>query len=192
MKRLPDDLAAKLLDTSNQLTGTGLDVSIDEVAQMAGVPRATLYYYFSGKDDLIGFFMHDKLTRMADAIGKASSGPGAAPERLAHVMRAILHALAEHPALCVELPVALKESGDYEQVVASAERIVIAPLRELLIEGKATGEFTVPDVDTATIALMGALNMVGMMNIVRTGKLDADGVADVLVPQLLEGICRSS
>ena len=52
-----------------------------------------------------------------------------------------------------------------------------------------SGEFAVPDVDTATIALMGALNMVGMMNIVRTGSLDADSVADALVPQLLEGIC---
>ena len=189
MKRLPDDLAAKLLDASNQLTGTGLDVSVDEVARMAGVPRATLYYYFSGKDDLIGFFLHDKLTRMADAIGKASAEPGTAPVRLAGIMRAILHALAEHPALCVELPVALKESGEYQQVVDSAERIVMAPLRDLLIEGNASGEFVVPDVDTATIALMGALNMVGMMNIVRTGSLDADAVADVLVPQLLGGIC---
>jgi AcrR family transcriptional regulator len=189
MKRLPDDIAAKLLEASSQLTGKGLNVSVDEVAQMADIPRATLYYYFSGKDDLIGFFMHDKLTRLADAIGKASAEQGPAPERLAGVMRAILHALAEHPALCVELPVALKESGDYEQVVASAERIVIAPLRELLIEGKATGEFTVPDVDTATIALMGALNMVGMMSIVRTGSLDAERVAEVLVPQLLQGIC---
>ncbi len=191
MKRLPDDLAAKLLAASDQLTGTGLDVSIDEIAQLAGIPRATLYYYFSGKDDLIGFFMQDKLTRMADAIGKAGAEPGSAPERLAGVMRAILHALAEHPALCVELPVALRESGGYEQVVESAERIVIAPLRDLLIEGKAAGEFTVPDVDTATIALMGALNMVGMMNIIRTGDLDADRVADVLVPQLLDGICKT-
>ncbi len=189
MKRLPEDLAAKLLATSDQLTGTGLDVSVDDVAQMAGVPRATLYYYFSGKEDLIGFFLHDKLTRMAEAIGKASAESGTVRDRLDGVMRAILHALAKHPALCVELPVAMKESGNYEQVVASAERIVMAPLRELLLEGKAGGEFVVPDVDTATIAIMGALNMVGMINIVRTGSLDADPIADVLVPQLLDGIC---
>ena len=46
MKQPPEDLAQKLIDASSQFGGTGLDVSMDQVAQAADVPRATLYYYF--------------------------------------------------------------------------------------------------------------------------------------------------
>jgi isopenicillin-N epimerase len=169
MRRPPEDLEAKLLQVSDQLTGTGLDVSVDDVAQMSGIPRATLYYYFSGKDDLVDFFLNDKLSRTGEAIAKAAAGEGSATARMRAVLIEVLRALAAHPVLCVELPVAIRDSGSYEQVVASAQRLVMAPLRELLIEGRATGEFAVADVDTTAIALMGALNMVGMMQTVQTG-----------------------
>ena len=82
MKRPPEELAEKLLAVSDQLSGTDLDVSIDDIAKMADVPRATLYYYFSGKEDLISFFLSDKLHRASVAIGKAVAGEGTVVERL--------------------------------------------------------------------------------------------------------------
>ncbi len=46
MKKLPEDLANKLLDASHRMPeGSGFDISVDEVAQIAEIPRATLYYY---------------------------------------------------------------------------------------------------------------------------------------------------
>ena len=76
MKKLPDDLATKLLDASHQLpAGSGFDVSVDEVAQLADIPRATLYYYFSGKDDLVEFYMNDLMDRTRAAIQKAAGMP---------------------------------------------------------------------------------------------------------------------
>ena len=39
----------------------------------AEIPRATLYYYFSGKDDLIEFFMNDRMDRVRTAIEKAAA-----------------------------------------------------------------------------------------------------------------------
>ena len=74
MKRPPDDLVEKLLAVSDQLTGTDLNVSVDDIAKMANVPRATLYYYFAGKEDLLSFFLSDKLHRVSVAIGKAVAG----------------------------------------------------------------------------------------------------------------------
>ena len=65
MRKPPDDLARKLLEAGDELTGTRFDVSIDDVAKLTGVPRATLYYYFSGRDDLVAFYMNDKLTRVS-------------------------------------------------------------------------------------------------------------------------------
>jgi hypothetical protein len=72
--------------------------------------------------------------------------------------------------------------------MANADRVMLAPLRELLIEGRATGELQVDDIELTATALMGALHFVGMMQITTTGKLDAEHVAKSLVPQLIKGL----
>ena len=190
MKRLPDDLAEKLLAASDQFSGTGLDISIDDVAQMADVPRATLYYYFAGKDDLVAFYLNDKFARIGDAVEKAATGEGSVQDRLQAALNAVLHALAEHPVVCVELPTAVKQSGDFQDVMMAADRVVLTPIRELLEEGRASGELDVADPHTTAIALMGALNMVGMMQVVATGSIDAEGTAPTLVPELINGLVK--
>lgn len=188
MKKPPEELAQKLLSVSDQLTGTDLDVSIDDIAKMADVPRATLYYYFSGKEDLISFFLSDKLHRASIAIQKAMAGEGTVVERLENTLLAVMQAMMEHPALCTEMPGAIKEAAKYGEVVNEAERVMLAPFRELLIEGKATGELAIEDVDLAAISLMGAVNMVGMFQLVQTGTIDVESTTAVLIPQLMQGV----
>lgn len=188
MKRLPEDLAQKLLEASEQLSGTNLDVSIDDVAQLADIPRATLYYYFSGKDDLLGFFLSDKLDRASVAVQKAIASEGTVVERLERTLGSVMQVMAEHPTLCTEMPVAIKEAGKFADVVNGAERLMLSPFRELLIEGKAKGELAIPDVNTAAIALVGAVNMVAMFELVQTGTLDVARANKALIPQLIQGL----
>ena len=188
MKRLPEDLAQKLIAAGEHLSGTNLDVSIDDMAKLADVPRATLYYYFSGKDDLVGFFLADKMERGSIAIQKALASEGSVVQRLERTLTAIMEVMNEHPTLCTEMPVAVKESGKYETLMMEAERMMIAPFRELLIEGKATGELKVQDPAMTAISLLGAVNMVAMFQLVADGTMDVDGTASMLIPQLLEGI----
>lgn len=189
MKRLPDDLATKLLKAADALPeGRGFDVSIDELAKLSGVPRATLYYYFSGKDDVIQFYVNNLLERTAGAMNAAASTGGTVVERLGGTLTAMLHAFATNPRMCVELPALVKEIGEFGPAVAHVEQAVLAPVRELLIEGRATRELVVSDVDLAAVSLLGAIHMVAMMDIVTTGQLDADGRARALVPQLMRGL----
>lgn len=188
MKRVPEDLSMKLIDASEKLSGTNLDISIDEMAQLAGIPRATLYYYFSGKDDLIGFFLQDKLSRASVAVQKAISSEGTVVERLERTLAAVMEVMAAHPTLCTEMPAAVKEAGKYEEVVNGAERLMLAPFRELLIEGKAIGDFHISDVNTTAVALMGAVNMVAMFQLVQTGTLDVEKTNAALIPQLIQGL----
>lgn len=188
MRRPPEDLAEKLRVASNEFTDIGLDISVDEVAKLAGVPRATLYYYFGGKDDLVAFFINDKLELVGDVVAKAAAGEGPVAERLTHALTAVLGTLADYPVLCTELPAAVKQAGDYSQVMASMDRIVMTPLRELLIEGRATGELNVPDPATTALAMMGAIHMVAMTHTVTQGSLDAAAVAPLVVPQLVNGV----
>lgn len=189
MKKLPEDLANKLLDASHQMPeGSGFDVSIDEVARMADIPRATLYYYFSGKDDLVEFYLNDLMDRTRAAIQKAAAFEGTTAERLATVMTAVIGAFAEYPKMCLELPGAIKAGQDHAVLMANMDRSVMAPFREVLIEGRGAGELSFTDVEVAADAIMGALHMVSMKALIMNGALDAKETADAVVPQLINGL----
>jgi AcrR family transcriptional regulator len=189
VKKPPDNLAMKLLEATDRLPEEGgFDISIDEMARIVDVPRATLYYYFSGKDDLVEFYMNDKLERAAVAIEKAAAIEGDLVVRLEAVLMAILESLGKYPRMCVELPAAAKGLESFQSVMANAERWVVAPVREVLIEGRSTGVFDVVDPALTAVALMGALVQVGMFQVVSTGSIDVAATAEALVPQLLRGV----
>lgn len=189
MKKPPEDLAEKLIAASSQFAGTGLDVSIDDVAQASGIPRATLYYYFAGKDDLLNFYLSEKLDTMSAAMEKALAAEGSVVDRLSGCIRAVLHAMAEQPALCIELPEALKRAKEnYSEVAMKADTVMRRPLRDLMIEGKATGELNVPDVDLAIDALNGAVGQVALTRLMSEDGFDPDAVADALIPLVVSGL----
>lgn len=189
MKQPPDDIADKLIAASKQFRGTGLDVSMDEVALAADIPRATLYYYFSGREDLINFYLAHKLDTVSVAMQKAVAAEGSVTDRLDGLIRAVLHAMAAQPAICTELPEALRKArNNYSEVALKADVVMRQPIRDLLIEGKANGELDVSDVDIAIDAIHGAVGQVALIRITMTGELDADQVADELVPLILSGL----
>ena len=188
MKQPPAELAERLIEVSDQLRGTGFDVTVDEVAKLAGVPRATVYYYFSGKDDLVAFFLAHKLDSVERALSEAASGPGSVIQRIEAALRAVLDAFAGHPALCTDLPVAVLRAGNFQEVADKVERVVLAPLRELLIEGRATGELQVSDPALVATALVGGLTQASSMQVLRGRELDARAVGDALIPIFLKGL----
>ena len=189
MKQPPEDLVEKLLDASSQFGGTGLDISMDDVAQAADVPRATLYYYFSGRDDLINFYLTHKLDTMATVMEKAVAAEGTVLERLELLIRGTLTAMAAQPALCTELPEALRRArSNYSEVALKAEVVMRQPMRTLLVEGKANGELAISDVELTIDAVMGAVGQVSLIRLQMDGDLDADTVADALIPLILNGL----
>jgi len=189
MKQPPEDLAQKLIDASTQFGGTGLDVSMDQVAQASDVPRATLYYYFSGKEDIVNFYLSHKLDSVSTAMEKAAASEGTVIDRIGEVVRAVLHAMAAQPALCTELPEALRRAqASFSEVAMKAEVVMRQPLRNLLIEGQANGELSVPDIELAIDAIHGALGQVALIRLTRDGELNADAVAEDLVPLIISGI----
>jgi AcrR family transcriptional regulator len=193
MKQPPEDLAQKLIDASSQFGGTGLDVSMDQVAQAADVPRATLYYYFSGKEDIVDFYLSHKLDSVSVAMEKAAASEGTVIDRIGEVVRAVLHAMAAQPALCTELPEALRRArAHFSEVAMKAETVMRRPLRNLLIEGQANSELNVEDIEVAIDAIHGALSQVALVRLTQDGALDADGVADTLIPLITSGISASN
>ena len=192
MKPVPAELTGKLMDAAElAATGPGLNMSMDDLAKASGVPRATLYYYFSGKDDLIGFYVGVMIRRMREAVAEGLAHQGTPSEQMEALMRAIMRTFAEYPRMCVEMAEAVGNIVDYSQVFAEMQTGVIAPAMGVIMAGIASGEFEVADPATAIVAMTGGMHMVATTDIVTTGKLDPDARSDLLVPMMLKAIART-
>lgn len=186
LKQPPPDLAQRLWDVSDEFLELGSDVKVDDLAELSGVPRATIYYYFSGKEDVLAFLLAEKVRRASEVVAQTAAGPGTPAERLGSVVRAMLHLMAEHPALCTRL-MCWMSSGGREAGIIDAQGSLMAPVRELLVEGQATGELSAADPTEASAAIMGTVSMVALHHTVHGG-FDPDAVADRVVRQLLDGL----
>jgi TetR/AcrR family transcriptional regulator len=189
MKVPPLELAERLWEVADRAFQQPGDVRVDDLAELTGIPRATLYYYFSGKDDIAAFLLAQTLQRGTEAIADAARPPGDISQRLEAVLRAMLHTMAEHPALCTRLLGGMMNQGGGPELMTEVERTLMAPVRDLLTQGIATGDLAVTDTTDTTLSLMGAISTVAM---VRTANntYDPDDVANSLVPQLINGLRR--
>ena len=186
MKAPPPELAERLWDASDEILKPGADMRIDDLAALVGVPRATLYYYFSGKDDVFEFLLAQKLQRGTASIAAALDTPGDPVERLTAVLRAMLHTTAEHPELCTRL-LGRIDDGSSGQLMHEIEHTLMAPVRVLLTEAQRNGELVLADAGDTTLSIVGSLVIVAMVRTTR-GTFDPDEVAKWWIPQILNGL----
>ncbi len=189
MKPVPNELEGKLMEAAESAaTGPGLNMSMDDLAKASGVPRATLYYYFSGKNDLVGFYVGVMMRRMREAVAVGVAHDGTAGEQIEAVVRAVMRTFAEYPRMCVEMAEAVGNMVDYSQVFAEMQTGFVAPAVGIIEKGRASGEFDVLDPVTTVMALMGGLHMVATMDIVTTGRLDPEAKADLMMPMVRKAL----
>ena len=87
-RSVPAPMADKLLATAGELALSWDEVRTEDIAEASGIPRATLYYYFSSKDEILQFLLTRMLERLTDAVAAAEDPDAAIPDRLAAVVRA--------------------------------------------------------------------------------------------------------
>lgn len=157
MKTPPADLAQRLLDVSEQVLHTNPPPRLEDIAALVGASRATLYYYFAGRDDLLTFLLTAHARHGAQAV-QASMNPDDPPERrLQAMVRALAAYLGQHPGICAGLLNALGATGRMTEVLDANETWIASPLRDVLTEGRAAGTVTVDNVADAANAVLGAL-----------------------------------
>lgn len=98
MATLPDT-RTRIVDAASKLfyaEGIGR-VSVDAVAEKAGLTKRTLYYHFRSKDDLVAAYLDARdqpnLKRMAEWFAAAEGGP----DRKVEAIYANLAKVARHP-----------------------------------------------------------------------------------------------
>jgi len=184
VKTPPPDLAGRLLDASEEILSGDPAPRLEDVARMVGASRASLYYYFSGRDDLLSFLLTTHARHGAEAIQAAVDPEAPAPQRLRSMLGAMIEYLGQHPGTCAGLLGALGASGQMSEVLQTNDVWIAGPLRELL----AAGPFVVGNVEDAANAMLGAV-LLAVLGRAMTGAdpTDAD-FRQHLVDQALGGV----
>jgi TetR/AcrR family transcriptional regulator len=164
VRQVPAQLASKLYGAAELIAERGLaDSKIDEIADAAGIPKATLYYYFSGKEEILAFLLNDMLELIAGEVGNAVTSPGTARERLETVVEAQLEVMLEHPAVCRALVGDLGRATRLPELAIAVQAAFHQPIEELLADGVTDGSLrAVPDPRTVALGIFGAITIAGL------------------------------
>jgi TetR/AcrR family transcriptional regulator len=157
VKSPPRDLARRLLDVSESVLRTDPPPRLEDVAQLVGASRATLYYYFSGRDDLLAFLLTAHAEAGAEAIRAAVDTDDPPEPRLYATVAALIDYLGQRPGICAGMLGAFGGTGRLNEVLYANDTRIAKPLRELLAEGQRAGVFTADDTADAANAILGAV-----------------------------------
>lgn len=146
MRKVPAQIASQLQNALPLVAEQGLEqTKIDEIADITGVPKATLYYYFASKEEILAYLFEDMLTAIADQAVIASGTEGTARERLEHVVTTQMRLLGENRALGAAL---IGNLGRVARTPALLEALTEAfynPVQDLVAEGVRDGSLRAID-----------------------------------------------
>jgi TetR/AcrR family transcriptional regulator len=190
MREVPSQIAARLSAAAELFAERGLnDTKIDDVAAATGIAKATLYYYFAGKEDILAFLMEDALREITENVAAVVHSDGTGAHRLGAVISAQLRVMAHRPAVCRAL---IGELGRAARIPVIADMISTAylePVENLLIAGAADGSLVAQrDPRSAAIALFGAVTTSALTYLITDNTLDEALVAETIQSILLEGL----
>lgn len=189
MRQVPASITSRLHLAAGRIADEGLEhTRVDDIAELAGIPRATLYYHFAGKEEILAHLLTDVVSAVARAVHTAAEGPGSARQRLSRVVEAQLAVMAENPSTCRAL---LAEFGRVERIPALAsaiEEAYYAPVRRLLHEGARDGSLRQVDSDVGSRFVLGAVTVNGLARIVRDDAVDPRKLAREVMALLLGGL----
>lgn len=190
MRKVPHQISERLPAAADLFAEKGLnDSKIEDVAAVTGVPKATLYYYFSGKEDILAFLLEDLLQEISDAVTAIVESEGTGAERLDGVIHAQLRAMAHRPAVCRALIGELGRAGRMPVIAEMISTAYERPVEALLVAGAADGSLAAqPDPRSTSIALFGAVTVSALMYLVTSDHLDETLVAGTLHSVMFDGL----
>jgi AcrR family transcriptional regulator len=189
VRRLPATISTSEGVIAETFAARGFeDTRMDDLAEATGVPKATLYYHFGGKEEILAWVFRSTLAAMADAVAQAASRRGTARRRLEAIVRAQLRVMAERPAACRILIADLGRLGRMPDIAEGVGRAFHAPVLQVLAEGASDGSWRrIKDPGAVASAIFGAVVIPALERLVAGGPLDA-GLAAPITRLILNGL----
>ena len=188
-KSVPTDIAARLREVSSELLDGPMPVKVNAVADATGISRSTLYYYFDGSDGLTRFFMEELLSRIGAAVEAEVSAQPSPPRKLAAVINTTLSFTADQPTLATALLRAV--FTDIGEHTRKDSETVFGHVRAIIEEGIADGSFIPVDAGDVMALVFGAVGMVSLHELNRTGA-DPEIYKNTVLTVVLRGVCADS
>jgi len=190
MRAVPGWLAGSAESVAGVFAREGFThARMDDLAEAAGVPRATLYYHFSGKDEVLAWLMRSALADVKAAVADAAGGTGDARRRLEAVLRTQVGVMGRRPAACRVLLAHLDRAGGLPDIAAGVTEAFHAPVARLLAEGAVDGSLRRVDdpVRTAGV-LFGAVTIAALQSLVLDAEFQADAVTAAVLDVAFDGL----
>jgi TetR/AcrR family transcriptional regulator len=184
------EMAEKLMAAAELFADRGLDdTKTEDIAAATGIPKATIYYYFEGKEEVLSFIFGAVLDVVHEAVTGAIAGPGDAAERLARVIEAHLRVFAEFPKASQALHFDLGRAARIPEVAERSNASFIAPVTALLLEGVDDGSFkAIPEPRLTAIALLGTISTAAIHVLAIEPTDPVESLAAVITPLVLDGL----
>jgi AcrR family transcriptional regulator len=140
-------------------------LTMDEIAQAAGVAKGTLYLYFESKDELIQALLSQVGKAMARDLEAILAKPAPPPEKLQQVVVMLLNYVDRESTL---FPVYLRElvrskpgRGTVLTILQELEERIVALITQVFAEGITQKQFIPADPRLLTFLLKGLGRAVG-------------------------------
>lgn len=176
---LRDHIAAGIIEVAADVLAEREGASMAEVAQAAGVSRATLYRYFPNRDALLRALLETAAAKLTERLTDARIDDVPVDEAIARVTRALIAAASKYRALTK-----LEKSADEH---AEGDRLLQAPLRKLFRRGKREGVFRA-DLTLETLVAVYAGMLEGAVRRVIEGEFGVEQASAAITGIYLNGV----
>lgn len=165
------------------------ETRMEQLAAACGVPRATLYYHFGGKDEILAWLLRSTLDDLAAAVAAAAAGAGQARRRLGAVIRAQLEMMGQRPAACRVLLANLDRAGHLPDIAAGVADAFHHPVVGLLGEGAVDGSLRrVADPARTAGVVFGAVTLAALHSLVVDPVFETEAVAAAVLDVVFAGL----
>lgn len=181
-RKVPASVAEKLYAAADVIASNGLEnTKIEDIAKASGVPKATLYYHFAGKDEILSFLLKDSLAAIARDVAEAADGPGLGKDRLIAVITTQIEHTMRRPGSSQALVGDLGRAIRLPELASAAQQAFYDPIARVLEVGAADGSLRkLADPQSTAISIFGAVMITAMLhNVVSSGRSDRDVAASV-------------
>lgn len=164
--------------------------SVQDIADEVGLQKGSLYHYIHSKEDLLLQIAHQAISEFNERLEKILSSDIPVQEKLTQAIENhVTVSISNLQTTTVLLREAFSLGEHPHQVIQDLTDRYLDLWTGLLEEGRASGEFDVPQPKLAALALLGACNWVYRWY-KTSGKLTAEEVSSVFSSLFLNGLLK--